>query len=155
MIYYHGTTLEIAKKIKAEGLIPHRQTAFNFWREGYEISIREDEGNEPLIYISTNLKLAGIFADFRTRYEKAKKGEYVSWGPYNRMQKLSSHYVLNASPAIVKMDVPLTITRKFQDDPDGEYIANAGARICSCVIPSEYVTEIIEVKEGIYVPTVD
>lgn len=138
MIFYHGTTLDAARAIQREGLIPHRETSFRLVdNRGIKLHDLPNE-QKPYIYLTTDLDLARMYALFRTKYERAPYGTPIDGGKDDKPRKLSYRVEPNAKPAIVQLDVPQTITRKLVPDP----LEDRSGYFCECVIPSSYVQEV-------------
>jgi hypothetical protein len=139
LIIYHGTTVQAANKIKKEGLIPHRESAFD--------TIRSDDGvrlrapympmeTEERTYVTTKKTIAVMFAQFRTKYERAKPGEAIPWGNIE-MIKHSGRQMKTANPAVIQFDIPDSWKDKLEEDVQA--ISLYGALTCLCTIPPQYV----------------
>jgi hypothetical protein len=141
MILYHGTTLDVARKIKAEGLIPHRESAFEIERSDDHTNLREALGeDEPKVYLASK-DAAMMFARFRVQYERAGYGEALAWGQI-RLIKKSALVNPEAKPAIVEINLPESWN--LEEDIQAPMF---GAKECLCSIPPEYISKIIPVKE--------
>ena len=156
MILYHGTTVDIAEKIRLEGLKPHRETAFKFQRED-RFSRIDDHPMEhlPYVYVTPDRKLAEYFASFRARYERARYGEKIQWSTEVSMRKYDERRNALATPAIIRFILPDDWNEKLEPDPQGDSKGRIGgfvedgrevsytAQICGCSIPSNFVAEVL------------
>ncbi len=153
VVVYHGTTKTAAESIKREGLIPHRETAFNFERTDDDAgSIRNAPYEQiPLVYVTPIKEMAEAFARFRAKYERAKDGAIVQWGGLNepekrtandprpaQLKKLDSRREVTAEPAIVELTLPENFKHELLPDPNYETLGF----VYPGTIPAEYVEDV-------------
>jgi hypothetical protein len=142
MIFYHGTTLDAARQIQKQGLVPHRETAYDLI-DAIGRKLRDMPGeNRPYIYLDIDRDMAQSYAKFRAAYERADYQEPIDGGMAMRPLKLAKEKNPNAKPAVISFDVPSTIARKFKLDMQEP----RGARVCLCMIPPKYITSVTEVR---------
>jgi hypothetical protein len=140
VIFYHGTTLESARSIQREGLKPHRENAYRIETNGIKLRNVPSE-KLPYIYLTTDQRMAELYADFRTQYAHAPRGAAIDGGGIYKPVKLTTKRWPNAKPAIVELDIPQTIVNSFRPDPQED----RGGYTCLCIIPPQYIRSIAEV----------
>jgi hypothetical protein len=111
MVVYHGTTMDVAEKIKREGLRPNPDSAF--------LTTRTDDfrtlGKHDAVYVTTNKLVAKMFALFRAEYERVPEGTAIPWGELSLI-KHGREIKKNAKPAIVKLDLPSNVIPRLEID---------------------------------------
>jgi len=143
MIFYHGTTLDAARQIQKQGLVPHRESAYQLVDDRGDY-LRDMPGEDkPYIYLQDNPTIARNYAIFRANYERAHKGEQIEVDMLlSEMYKTASEQNPNAKPALITFDIPSTIARKLKRDPQNWQ----GGHVCLCMIPPKYITSVTEVR---------
>lgn len=142
MRYYHGTTDVVAELIKNNGLIPHRETAFQLVNIfGGELRNKKGE-QEPYVYLSPKIEYARSFAQFRSEYEEANDGDAVTYfDPLDQdfitFWKIAGSCKCKVNPVVIEFDIPNTF--HLQIDPQYH---SAGMKVCRCTIPSQYIVKI-------------
>jgi hypothetical protein len=145
MIFYHGTTLDAARQIQKQGLIPHRESAYQLVDDNGDY-LRDMPGEDkPYIYLQSQEQIAEDYARFRAMYERANYGQLIDTGDASQlaaMEKITRKRNPNAKPALVTFDVPEAMASQFEMD----YQNWDGGHVCLCVIPPKYITSVTEVR---------
>jgi len=131
MKYYHGTIAEYAKGILAEGLNPIQEQAFHIGR----IPVPKNR-----VYLTTDLGIATMYSEARSRYEMAKPGEDVELGFMDwRMKGLDTvyHNGIDTTPVVLQVDLPNDGRYKLESDPDSSLLGLEYR--CECHIPPELI----------------
>jgi hypothetical protein len=137
MIFYHGTTLDAAQKIKQSGLKKIHDNALQI----------ENLRDYPYIYLLPIRHYAEMYARFRATYDRAAYGTDLSGLPLTGYDfgmswtKLSKVQNPTAKPAVVTLSLPSSYRAKLKPDPD-----SGVGLVCQCTIPPQYVRGIREVR---------
>lgn len=117
MTLYHGTTIQAARAILSEGIWPNGNgngSSFKLVRLDDYSPVETSNG---FVFLSQNPDGAKRFASFRAKFDRAKDGDRVLYGAGNvPMVKLTNWHQPTARPAIVRVNIPETVTGRLVRD---------------------------------------
>jgi hypothetical protein len=143
MIFYHGTTLDAARQIQKQGLIPHRESAYRLKDLYRGVILRKLQGEDkPYIYLQSEKDIAEDYARFRAAYESSAYHAVIDMPRLEPMVKLARKRNPDAKPALITFDLSEYMSRQFTMDPQNWQ----GGHVCLCVIPPKYITSVTEVR---------
>lgn len=142
-VLWHGTTEEYARAIVREGLRIMPENRFRM--DAIDVPAR--------VYLTSEIQLAKIYADRKAAYVRAMpntyfevRSQYLGWERY--WKATNAPEGREATPAIVKLRVPVELCTRLRHDEDSP---NVHAYTWPDALPVAYVAGVqVEEKFGVW-----
>jgi hypothetical protein len=137
--FYHGTVLPSAKKILQEGLAPQEGKAFQV--------NKIPTSKKGYVYITSDKKIARLFAEARAKYDATAPGEQFTVGNFTmtKREEAQPSYITpsNEKPVVLEIDVPAKVAASFVPDPDSDPDPSTNvAYLKKGIIPKEFIKKV-------------